>query len=229
MATNRGLVFANGEIYHIFNRGIERRKIFGDKREYQRMIDLVNFYRFANLPVRYSRYHELKAFDSTLIWEKLQKLNNLEVSIICYSLMPNHFHFVLKQQKEHGISRFMANISNGYTKYYNIRHLREGPLFQGVFKGVCIETDEQLIHVTRYVHLNPVTSFLIKSANLENYTWSSFPEYLGINQNSMCEKFDVLSNFSSKEEYKRFVFDQIHYAQELHKIKHLCFDHYGKR
>ena len=182
MPSNRKVVFANGEYYHIFNRGVEKRPTFTTKYEFLRAVDSINFYRFGNLPIRYSKYLSL---DKNKKAEFLKNLNDkeLQVEIVAYCLMGNHFHLLLKQLKENGIVKFMAKFTNSYTKYFNTKHERVGPLFQGVFKAVHIESDEQLLHLSRYVHLNPVTNFKIKADELGSYQWSSYPQYLGYNKN----------------------------------------------
>lgn len=88
------------------------------------------------------------------------------LEIISYCLMPNHFHLLVKQVIDHGIVKCLNNFSNSYTRYFNIRHDRVGPLFQGRFKAVRIETDEQLLQVSRYIHLNPVASSLIEETKV---------------------------------------------------------------
>lgn len=222
MATYRKVVLANDQIYHVYNRGVERRNVFVDRRDYIRALETLRYYRFANPPIKLSKY---------LILPKEQKyklITNTDwselVQVITFCLMPNHFHFMVKQLKEGGISKFLSNFTNSYTKYFNTKEEREGPLFQGLFKAVRVETDEQLIHLSRYIHLNPTSSFVITNNQLENYPWSSLPEYLGTSIDSICEKKDVLSFFSSLEKYKQFLHDQISYAQQLDKIKHLAFD-----
>jgi putative transposase len=110
------------------------------------------------------------------------------VDIIAYSLMPNHFHLLLKQNKEKGVATYVANFVNAYTKYFNTKHERSGPLFQGVFKAVYVETDEQLVHLTRYIHLNPVASSLIAQEHLPTYQWSSYPAYLATTENDLVAK-----------------------------------------
>lgn len=138
--------------------------------------------------------------------------------------MPNHFHLILKQLTDNGVSRFVSNVSNGYAKYFNTKHQRVGPLFQGPFKAVRVETDEQLLHLTRYVHLNPVTAFLIKPKDLENYSWSSLGEYLGEKNKGICTVGMVRNFFKNTDDYRKFVLDQVDYARELEKIKHLTFE-----
>jgi len=224
MPTNRKVVFANDEIYHIFNRGVEKRPTFTDKRELDRGIKTLDFYRFANLPLKLSKFLVLSESEKTKFIQKVQADSQKLVQIICYCLMPNHFHFLVKQVKEKGVSIFAANFTNSYTKYFNTKHERVGPLFQGLFKAVRVESDEQLIHVSRYIHLNPVSAFLIRPDQLESYQWSSYLEYLDLSSEKIADKEIVLDLFSSKEKYRQFVLDQVSYARELENIKHLVLE-----
>src|SRR3990172_6410842 len=162
MPTNRKLVFVNDEIYHVFNRGVEKRPTFINKWELKRAILTLDYYRFAKLPIKLSKFLILPNSDQTKLLESIKKDCEKLVEIICFCLMPNHFHFLLKQKVDKGIPIFISNFTNSYTKYFNTRNERVGPLFQGIFKAVRIESEEQLIHVSRYIHLNPVSSFLIK-------------------------------------------------------------------
>lgn len=139
--------------------------------------------------------------------------------------MPNHFHFLLKQVEEEGTSKFMSNFTNSYTRYFNVKNKRNGPLFQGKFKAIRIETDEQLLHLSRYIHLNPYSSYVVKTLkDLEKYPSSSFPEYLGKSQTSLCSKEIILGQFKNLNLYKKFVFDQADYQRRLEKIKHLILE-----
>lgn len=221
MPTNRKCVFANDEIYHIFNRGVEKRPTFMDKRELDRGIKTLDFYRFANLPLKLSRFLVLPESEKVKLVQDMYRKYEKLVKIVSYCLMPNHFHFLAKQIKKNGISTFAANFANSYTKYFNTKHERVGPLFQGLFKAVRVESDEQLIHVSRYIHLNPASSFLINPEQLESYQWSSYPEYLDISQNKIADKEIVLDMFSSKEAYRQFVMGQADYARQLEHTKHL--------
>ena len=136
--------------------------------------------------------------------------------------MPNHFHFLLQQKVDGGITDFVSKISNSYTKYFNTKNQRIGPLLQGEFKSVYIETNEQLIHVSRYIHLNPLVSFL--TDNLETYQWSSYLEYLKEVKNNTCSKGIILDQFKSPQDYKQFVLDQENYGKKLEMIKHQLLD-----
>lgn len=224
MATYRNVVLANEEIYHVFNRGVERRTIFTTKWEYQRALELLKYYRFSNLPARFSQVIRLPKDEKEQILLNIIKNNVRLIEIIAFCLMPNHFHFLVKQIKDNGIKTFTSNFTNAYTKYFNTKHERTGPLVEGIFKAVRVETDEQLVHLSRYIHLNPVSSFIISAKDLENYPWSSLPQYLGQKDDDFCSKDIVLRLFPTTQKYKTFVFNQITYAQELGKIKHLAMD-----
>src|SRR3990167_7256713 len=192
------------EIYHVYNRGINKQPTFNIKREYQRAILAIKFYKISSPPIRLSKFLEL---DKQREAEMLKVMNQSEelVQIICFCLMPNHFHFLLKQKQENGISKFMGNFQNSYTRYFNTRNERDGSLFLDQFKAKRIETDEQLIHVSRYIHLNPYTAFVVKTiGNLEEYPWSSFPDYINSN-NGFLESNLVLDMFGNKNKYKQFV------------------------
>ena len=219
----RSVLLVTNQIYHVFNRGIDRRITFTTKREFSRAMDAVTFYRFEKLPVRLS---QLLSFHIDRKNEILDKLVDSEkiVQIFCCCLMPNHFHFLLRQQKDNGISKYLSNLQNSYTRYFNTRHERDGSLFMDQFKAVRIETDEQLLHVSRYIHLNPYTSYVVKSLQeLESYRWSSFSDYLS-DKKGFVDKDFILEFFKNKEQYKKFVFDQADYQRDLHEIKHLTFE-----
>jgi len=220
----RKVILANDEYYHVFNRSIERQPIFTNRREYSRGILAFDFYRFANPSLKLSKALTLEVEAKEEFFRKLKTKDRKLVEIISYCLMPNHFHFLLKQKLDNGVVKFMSNFTNSYTRYFNTRHKRIGPVLQGGFKAVWIETDEQLIHVSRYIHLNPTTSFLIKKEILDTYPWSSLPEYLTDLQEKICDNDIVLGQFSSKKDYKKFVYNQVDYARRLGVIKHLIFE-----
>ena len=211
---SRTIPFANLEYYHVINRGVAQIPIFTNKVDYKRFINTMLYYKTEGPKPRFSLFSP--STNNLINFEK--KL----VEIICYCLMPNHFHILLQQQKEGGVTEFVSKLSNSYTKYFNIKNKRSGPLFQGEFKAVHIETDNQLIHLSRYIHLNPLVGFVTK--NLEKYPWSSFLEYAGKSDNNNCSKETVLSQFESPAEYSKFVLDQEDYAKKLEIIKHQTLD-----
>lgn len=203
----------NGEYYHIFNRGSEKRDIYSQPRDYTRFQKTFYYYKFCGPKPKFSQFTKANLF-KPLLNEKL-------VEILCFCLMPNHFHLLVKQLKEKGISIFLSQLSNSYTKYFNIKYGRIGPLLQGAFKAVRIEAEEQLIHVSRYIHINPVVSGIVKLP--EEYTWSSYQEYIQ-QAPFYCSIEEVLSFFKSPEKYQKFVEDQIDYASRLELIKHHLLD-----
>jgi len=189
------------------------------------MLGVVAFYQNADSPLRYSKFLLLSKKERGIVWTKIKKAENFLVEIVAYCLMPNHFHLLLKQLKNDGIKQFISNITNSYTKYFNTKRKRSGPIFQGRFKAVRIETGEQLLHVSRYIHLNPYSSYLIRQINeLLNYPYSSLPEYLQKGGEKICNQDFILNNFKTKKDYKRFVFNNADYQRKLQDIKHLLLE-----
>ena len=219
----RKTVLVINEIYHVYNRGVEKRPIFLNQRGYNRFLELINYYRFANCPVKFSQFKILSQDTRKDLLDKLEEQSKKLVEILAFCLMPNHVHFLLKQLQNNGISKFMSKISSGYSHYFNILNHRVGPLFQGNFKAVRIESEEQLIHVSRYIHLNPVSSYMVEFDHLEDYDFSSYHEYIS-KKIGFCNTKDVLAYFKSIQAYKSFVADQVDYARKLENIKHLIFD-----
>lgn len=210
---SRKVPLVSGEYYHIFNRGVNKLPIFSDVRDYKRFIKSVLYYQIEGPKPRFSLFTPL-----TINIDGNEKI----VEILCYCLMPNHFHFLLRQIKNNGITEFLGKFSNSYTKYFNIKHGRVGPILQGEFKSVLVENNEQLLHLSRYIHLNPLISGVIQK--LENYQWSSYPEYLGISATDICSKDTILGQFQETQDYKQFVLDQASYGMELEYLKHHLLD-----
>jgi len=187
------------------------------------MISL-SFYRFTNLSVSLSRF---------LTWDKDRQeevLNSSEggkkirVNILGFCLMPNHYHLLCRQEQGGGISKFVSQLQNSFTRYYNLKRQKKGYLFEGQFRAVRIEDDQQLLHVSRYIHLNPYTSFVVKTFDeLGNYPWSSLSEYLTARK-GFCQTEIVAAFFKNPASYKRFLADQADYQRNLEKIKHLVVE-----
>lgn len=219
----RKIPIAAGEIYHVFNRSVAKQPIFLYDRNYQRAIELIKFYRHKDLPLRFSHYNRLPLEQKGQIGNLIEE-SPIVIEILAFCLMPNHLHFLLKGLTENGIIQFMSNLQNSYAKYFNIRHERTGTLFQPMFKAVRIESDEQLIHVCRYIHLNPVTAYIVKTIeDLENYPWSSYMYYLN-NSSSFIRKELILSYFKDIKAFKKFTADQVDYQRKLDSIKHLSLE-----
>lgn len=148
-------VLANGDIYHIYNRGVEKRSIYLSDSDFKHFLETLEHYRTPNIN-KHSKKTVLKVGGNP---------NFPLVEILSYCLMPNHFHLLLEQKSDNGISIFMSRVANSFTKYFNIKNERIGPLFQGTFKAVKISTDEQLVHISRYIHLNPLVSRIVVKLN----------------------------------------------------------------
>ena len=123
----RKVVFANGEYYHIFNRGIAKQPTFLNKRDYERFLLTLNYYRFKSPPVRLSRFLQFPKDEKQKLFEKLM-LEEKIVEITCFTLMQNHFHLLLKQLREKGISTYLNKLTNSYTRYFNVKRKRVGDL-----------------------------------------------------------------------------------------------------
>lgn len=219
----RKTIFANNHYYHILNRGVNKGVIFQNSKEYQRFIDLVDFYRL-NPDIRFSHYGLLSDSGKQEYIDRLRQNNKVLVEIISFCLMPNHFHLLLKQVQDGGLQNFIRCVQNGYAKFFNTRNKRSGPLFQSAFKSVLIESNEQLLHVSRYIHLNPATSNLIKIEHLSNYGWSSFKNFLGDGSYEFINPGIVTDQFEDKSDYKDFVNSQADYQRELDQIKSIVLD-----
>lgn len=208
-----------GKVYHVFTKSISKLIVFPLDDDYKRMLQAIFYYSFEKPPCKLSFFIE-RGYKDPIISNALNKNNSPKlVKVIGYCLMPTHIHFILQQIMEGGISKFINMILKSYTKYFNTKHNRKGPLWEGRFKSVLVETDEQLLHLTRYIHLNPVSAYLVNSP--EDWFYSSYNEYIGKipNDQKICE-FDEYIKLSPQE-YKNFVEERIDYQRELEKIKHL--------
>jgi len=209
----------------VFNKSIARQPIFKNVRDYDRMIRTIDFYRYPKPRLRFSFFNRLPFPQKEDFLQELKRTKTPMVEIISYCLMPNHFHFLLHPVADFGVSHFIRNIQHSYSKYFNTKNNRSGSLFQGMFKAVLIETDEQLIHVSRYIHLNPVSSYMIEVDELKNYPWSSFKNYVSeFNEYSFLSKEYLMEQFKSADSYKQFVFDQADYQRRLKEIDYLTFE-----
>lgn len=216
----RDIPLVNEQIYHVVNRGVASQPVFLNQRDYLRALEILFYYQNQKTPQRYSFVLRLPTKLRTEILDNLRKEGKFLVEIIAYCLMPNHYHLLIKQIKNSGVSNFLSNFQNSYTRYLNTKNKRIGPLFQGKFKAVRVETDEQLLHVARYIHLNPYSGYVVKNLEqLKNYPYSSLSEYLGLAETANCQKEIILSNFKKPADYAKFIFDQANYQKTLQDIK----------
>lgn len=202
-----------GQYYHVFNRGINHQPTFTTKADYQKAINTLNFYQLSKPPLKLSYFLNKSQKDQQEIYKQIEA-SPKRISLLTFCFMPNHFHLLLKQEEDNGISRYLADFQNSYTKYFNAKHQRQGSLLNRQFKAVHIETREQLLHVSRYIILNPCSNHLIKKlSDTLSYPYS-FTNYLQIKQ--------ILD--LNKQKYDQFVLDNANYQRKLEKIKHLLLE-----
>jgi putative transposase len=185
--------FITGEYYHVYNRGIDKRVIFKLKKDYERFMMLLyiansnNSFRLDDLLNK-----KCQTFDEILVLDKGEPL----VSIGAWCLMTNHFHLLVRQEMDEGITKFMKKLGTGYSMFFNIKYQRTGGLFGGPFKSKLIGTDDNYMrHLFGYIHINPLEikfpgwqdeinkSLIGVNKNmtrfLENYRYSSYLDYTG--------------------------------------------------
>jgi len=207
----RKIKFVNAAYYHVYNRGVEKRKIFLNQSDYQRFLDSILVFNSIEPLHRH--------FSTNPTAEAKPRRNDELVKIVAFCLMPNHFHLLLKQENNNGISKYLHKLLTGYTMYFNKRHDRTGVLFQGVFKSKLVNDDPYLLHLSRYIHLNPLEILGVDRANedavdqsLRQYPWSSYRDYVGNKCNGgiiECENDIVLAQCGGKKGYRRFVLDEL--------------------
>lgn len=189
-------IFQNGDYYHIFDKTIDGKKIFSSPKIAYEFIRTFLYYRSSKVSLRFSRFKEISSTERLEQEKRLSFKKYFKVGIVAYCLMPNHYHFLLKQYQKNGIVTFMANILNSITRYTNLLTARKGPIFLTQFKSKKIYTIEQLAYVVRYIHTNPFAGSIVK--NIEDtykYPYSSIRSYINHN-NSQIETESVLSYFN---------------------------------
>lgn len=211
--------FPSGTFLHVFNRSIANFRIF----KYS-----INCERFINICDYYNNSDDKQSFSTYLKLEKKPKFNNLLflqkkniLKFIAYCIMPDHYHLLIKILCENlDLSKYINDVENSFTRYFNIKFKRKGPLWESGFKRVKIKTNEQLLHVSRYIHLNPTTSNLVSKP--EDWRFSSYHDY--INNRTFLNKIIKEISISNPKTYKKFVEDQKEYQKKLKMIKKLIFD-----
>ena len=201
--------FAEGEYYHVYNRGVEKRDIFLDDYDRDRFQALL----YAANGSRRFVYREL----GENLYEKFDRGGPL-VAIGAYVLMPNHFHILVKEIREGGIAIFMHKLLTAYSLYFNKRHQRVGPLFQGRFGDTHVSRDEHLKYLYAYIHLNPVKEALLKGVqinsdmssigrHLSGYEYSSFNDFMGVqrSERSILSTQEFPKYFSVKCDFRKFI------------------------
>jgi len=210
--------FITGEYYHIWNRGIDKRNIFKLKRDYERFIMLLYICNSANensfrLDDLLNKQH--KTLGEVMVLDKGKPL----VSIGAWCLMTNHFHILIRQEVDGGITKFMRKVGVGHSMFFNIKYQRKGALFGGLFKSKLIGVDDNYMnHMFAYIHLNPLdiefsgwedelNKSPIEMKNfLESYRYSSYQDYINIDrvESNILNKEAFPSYFKDTKSFKDF-------------------------
>jgi len=206
----RKVKFINGEYYHIFNRGVDKRAVFMEQDDLQRFFQGMK--EFNNIEPIGSIYEN--SFRKDQLGNSVSKL----VNFICFCLNPNHYHFILEQSVEQGIEKFMHRLGIGYTQYFNKKYERSGFLFQGPFKAIHIDSNEYLLHLSAYVNLNErVHEF---GNGVSKSSWVEYTK----NLDNFCKKSIVLDQFKDASEYKTFAEDALKSIKERKDIEKLLLE-----
>lgn len=235
--------FANGEIYHVFNRGVEKRNIFQQISDYFRFIFCLYELNDKNLVRMAKRIKQRKSRKKKERGRTSIHLREPLVEVIAFCLMPNHYHLVLRQLVNGGISLFMKKLGDSYVGYFNQKYDRKGmgSLFQGRFKAVHVGTNEQLINLICYIFTNPLELLETKwraigiknpkkaIKHLEIYRWSSYLDCIGKpNFPSVTERNFLLKVFRGSDNLKKNIEGWIFYKAEIRrgyeKIKNLILE-----
>lgn len=208
---NRKFNFCVGEFYHIYNRRNEKNTLFLDDSDYQRFIVLLYLCN-SKLHINLSEFpEECNFFD-------LNRGDSI-VDIGAYCLMPNHFHLLIREKIDNGISLFMQKLSTAYSMYFNKKHFRTGSLFESRFKASHVSDDRHLNHLFAYIHLNPIklidknwkeTGISNKEEAkkfLDTYQYSSYLDYIGKNnkENHILEISAFPNYFSTFKDFQNFI------------------------
>lgn len=196
--------FAIGEFYHVFNRGTDKRDIFLDSSDLVRFVESIKFFN-SIIPVGSIRNLKDSFSQTSDVWER-SKLAEL-VNIVCFCLNPNHYHLLLSQKIENGVSEFIKRLSGGYTKFFNEKYERNGVLFQGKYKAIHISSNDYLLHLSSYINLN--NRIGESCFKLSKSSWEEFVCSEKVAENLCGEKGIILEQFRDKEDYKIFALDAL--------------------
>lgn len=231
-AKNSVKTYVENGFYHVYNRGVEKRNIFVDEQDYRVFLSYLKIYLspFEEFENYLKNNDELVDQDRNIQISRLYTLNNFfnKIDLISYVLMPNHFHLELRQTNKKDIEIFMRSLITKYTMYFNRKYKRVGPLFQGRYKAVLILSEEYLIHLSRYIHLNPL-ELILKDEKLYMYPWSSYQAYIGKLEVKWLKSNLILSIFpkmlgNTYSSYEEYIENNTNKPKENIEYKDLCLD-----
>jgi len=213
-AKNRNKTFVDHTYYHVYNRGVERRTIFEDEKDYLAFLGCLKLYLTPPTPIdrRFSHALQGQALSNTkkVIYTPSRQPDNHEktIELVAYCLMPNHFHLLLRSIEKDSMSRFMHSLSTRYSMHFNKKYERVGSLFQGPYKAVMIEQENQFLWVSKYIHRNPLSLYRARPCKLVDYPYSSYKNYLGTIHQPWVRPENILTYFSQtnpRNSYENFV------------------------
>ena len=208
--------FYDDSFYHVFNKSISNFRIFSKSENGLRFIDTLDYYNDLKTKLSLSVYLRKNSLNTNLLIPK----DNSIAKIIAYCIMPDHYHLLVKIIYANKFSMYLSNVENSFSRYFNIKTNRKGPLWQSRFKSVIVESNEHLLHVSRYIHLNPTTSYLVD--NPEDWNLSSYKDFIS-NEKYLKEYIKEIS-IDSCSDYKQFVENNKDYQRKLKYIKKLMID-----
>jgi len=191
--------FTNG-FYHIYNRGVDKRQVF------------LRYGHFARFLTTIRNLLNTGSATERLIYNQSLALNK-KIHLLSYCLMPNHYHLLIQQIEDNGITEFMHKLDTSYTKYFNLNNHRTGRLFESTFKAKLIESDEVLLHISRYILINPVIAKLVEHP--QEWRWSAYRDYFDIEVSKLAQTEIIHGLFPHPEAYRNFLLDQIAYGKLL--------------
>ena len=212
----RKIKFANHEFYHVYNRGVDHRQITLSKQDSDRFVKSLVY------------FNSVRPIGSIAEFDRVKNETEQKplVKLIAYCLNPNHFHLILEQLVERGVSNYVKSLAGGFTKYFNARHKRTGGLLQGPFKAKHIDDNSYLLHLSAYVNLN---NRIHKIGNpVSDFVRSSWDEYRGKKATCLCNNDIVMSQFKTTREYEIYALEtlpaMLSKRADYKELEHLMFD-----
>lgn len=184
----RLMTFLANNYYHIYNRGVNHAQIFFSEENYRYLLRLLK-----------------------------KNLTRYNISISAYCLLPNHYHFLLKPSQDGNLDRMIKSLFGSYVMAVNKQQNRQGPLFQSRFRSILVDKEEYLVHLTRYIHLNPVSAGLVNIP--ENWQFSNYLDIIGKRPGLLKDRSVVPERFPNGDIYKQFVDDNLTDTKHTHELE----------
>lgn len=216
----RTIPLITGNIYHVYNTSVNGKVFEGP--DFARALRTLAYYQFTDPGMKLSRL--LKKPDESQS-DYIQSISSgaKHVDIIAYSLLDDHYHLLLLQNIDPGISNFISNFTNSYTRYFNNRHEGKGAIFTNQFKAVLIENMEKLLEVSRFIHAEPALAGKVNEDSLTEYPYSSLWEYENLDSIGLCFKKPILDQYDNLVEYLEFVKNIEEIDAKKDNLKNLLF------